>query len=301
MADWSLTGLRVLREVAERGSFTAAARSLGYTQSAVSRQIAALEADVGRPLFARGRGGVTLTPAGTRLVALAGTVLADIESARRDLDGAQPVLGPVRLGAFASANAALVPRALAAVRREHPDLEVTIRESTTPALVRALRAGTVDLAVLAGSPPFRPYDQEDPPLHVETLAESNLTIAVGTTHRFAGRSTVDIAELEHERWVVGRADGPEGLLGVWPGLPGRPDIAYVARDWLSRSAFVAAGLAITSWPRIAASAVPAGCQLVEVRGGSSERRRTAIARLPGPPSEAITVIEEALRAAVAPA
>src|SRR4051795_6065454 len=104
MAELSVTGLRVLREVAERGSFSAAARGLGYTQSAVSRQVAALETAAGRTLFERRRDGVRLTPAGVGLLSRATTVLAELDAARRELDGTATQGGPVRLGAFASAG-----------------------------------------------------------------------------------------------------------------------------------------------------------------------------------------------------
>ena len=152
--DFSPTGLRVLVEVAQSGSFTAAARALGYTQSAVSRQVAALEAVAGRTLFDRRRDGVTLTPAGTRLLGRATRVLDELDAAVREI-GSGPARGPVRLGAFADAVAGLVPAAVGALPRE---LVVTVREGTTPVLTRALRAGTLDLAVIAQAPPFRPPD-----------------------------------------------------------------------------------------------------------------------------------------------
>ncbi len=101
-ADVSPTGLRVLREVAQAGSFSAAAGSLGYTQSAVSRQVATLEAVTGRRLFERGRHGVTLTTAGARLLASAVRVLDDLDGALRELSGGEATVGPVRLGAFAT-------------------------------------------------------------------------------------------------------------------------------------------------------------------------------------------------------
>src|SRR5829696_8874265 len=129
--DLSPTGLRVLVEVAQAGSFSAAARSLGYTQSAVSRQVAALEAVAGRPLFERGRHGVTLTPAGSRLLPRASRVLNELDAALREANDEQPAVGPVRLGAFATAAAGLVPSALVSLP---VGLKVTLREGTTPAL-----------------------------------------------------------------------------------------------------------------------------------------------------------------------
>src|SRR3954447_4776236 len=97
--DFSPTGLRVLREVAQAGSFSAAARTLGYTQSAVSRQVAALEAVAGRRLCEGGRGGVALPPAGARLLPRAIRVLDELDAALREAGAAEAAAGPVRLGA----------------------------------------------------------------------------------------------------------------------------------------------------------------------------------------------------------
>src|SRR6266536_4970427 len=169
--DASLTALRVFREVAERGTLTAAAVALGYTQSAVSRQIAALERAAGAPLLERRHDGVRLTPAGHLVVRRAAVVLDQLDATARELAGLPDEHSTVRLGWFATAGAALVPRALTALRRTHPAITVVTREGSTLALVRALRAGTVDLAVLASAPPFRPPDTETPPLQLRTLAE----------------------------------------------------------------------------------------------------------------------------------
>ena len=297
MADLSVTGLRVLREVAEAGSFSAAAHRLGYTQSAVSRQVAALESAAGRRLFERRRDGVRLTPAGGRLLVHAANVLAELDAARRELAGLAAA-DPVRLGAFASAGAALVPAALSTVARQHPELEVTLREGATPSLLRALRTGAIDLAVLAAAPPFRPFDAEAPALRVETLSEAELRVAVGPGHPLAARTAVELAELEGQRWVASRSEAGESLLGVWPGLGGRPHVAYVVRDWLTKLNLVAAGLGITTVPGIAAAAVPPDVRLVTVRGEPQELRRAVLARLPVPSTPGLDAVADALRTAI---
>lgn len=298
MPDLSVAGLRVLREVAELGSFSAAARGLGYTQSAVSRQVAALEAAAGRRLFERRRDGVRLSPEGSRLLVRATTVLAELDAARRELDGLSAAVGPVRLGAFPSAGAALIPIALSTVARQHPRLDVTLREGTTPSLIRALRTGAIDLAVLASLPPFRPFDAEAPPLRVETLSESELRVAIGPGHPLAARTAVELEELDGQRWVASRSETGETLLGVWPGLGGRPHVAYVVRDWLTKLSLVAAGLAVTTVPGIAAAAVPGGVRLLSVRGEPQEVRRSVLARLPGRDSPELDAVGDALRAAI---
>ena len=294
--DFSPTGLRVLREVAQSGSFTAAARVLGYTQSAVSRQAAALEAVAGRALFERRRDGVTLTPAGARLLARAVRVLDELDAALRDTAEPDAGAGPVRLGAFATAAAGLVPGALASLR---PDVVVSVREGTTPALTRGLRAGTLDLAVLAQTPPFRPPDAEAPALELTTLAQRELVIGVGGGHPFAHRRAVEVGELAGQVWVASRSEGADQLLGVWPGLAERPDVRYVVRDWWAKLQLVAAGLAITTLAPVALGVLPDGVRAVAVRGEPQELRRIVLARVPGPLDSRAAAVADALIGAAA--
>jgi DNA-binding transcriptional LysR family regulator len=290
-ADFSPTGLRVLREVAQWGSFTAAARVLGYTQSAVSRQVAALEAVAGRALFERRRDGVVLTPAGARLLARAVRVLDELDAALRDTAEPDARAGPVRVGTFATAAAGLLPGALASLPR---DLVVSVREGTTPALARALRAGTLDLAILAQTPPFRPPDAEAPALELTTLAERELVIGVGARHPFARRRAVEVGELAGQVWVASRSEAGESLLGVWPGLAERPDVRYVVRDWWAKLQLVAAGLAITTLAPVALGVLPNGVRAVAVRGEPQELRRLVLARVPGPLDSRAAVVADAL-------
>lgn len=289
--ELSATGLRVLREVSERGSFTAAARVLGYTQSAVSRQVAALETAAGRPLFERRRDGVILTAAGSRLLARAARILDELDAAARELRGDPVTAGPVRLGAFPTAVAGLLPGVLSGLPH---GLVVSVREAGTPALVQAIRAGTLDLALLAQAPPFRPLDSESPALELITLAERGLLLCVGAGHPFASRGAVEVDELPGQVWVAGRSDTGEALPGVWPGLAGRPDIRYVVRDWWAKLQVVAAGLAITTIPPVAVHLLPDGVRAVAVRGEPQETRRLVLGHRPGPRSAAVTLVADAI-------
>ncbi|MEU6480334.1 LysR family transcriptional regulator [Streptomyces sp. NPDC047017] len=301
--DVTLVGLRVLREVAERGTFTAAAQALGYTQSAVSRQVAALEQAAGARLFDRFPGGVRLTATGRALLRHAVTALAALDAADRELRGARDEDGGgrVRVGCFPAAGAVLVARALAALRQEHPRIQVTTREGTTPSLVRALRAGTLDLALLTSRPPHRSPDTDDPPLRVAPLLEDRLVLAVPATGPgaapFAGRAAVPAELLAGETWIAGPAGhADEPGLGVWPGLPGRPRVQHAARDWLTRLHLVAAGAGITTVPSALESALPPGVRLVAVDGVPEERRRVSLVRPPAAPATAATdAVVHALR------
>ncbi|WP_053846352.1 LysR family transcriptional regulator [Streptomyces sp. NRRL B-24085] len=295
--DVSLTALRVFRAVAEQGTFTAAAASLGYTQSAVSRQIASLERVAGAELLERRRDGVRLTPAGRVVMRRATTVLDEIDATARELSGLPGQAGTVRLGWFPSAGAVLVPRALSALRRTDPDLNVVGREGSTPALVRALRAGSLDLALLASAPPFRPPDAESPALVLLTLTERALCLAVPATHPLARGDHVDAADLRGQRWIAGSSSGEDKLMGVWPGLDERPEIAHTARDWLTKLQLVAAGCGLTTVPAALAAAAPPGVRVLPVRGGPQEQRRLLLARLPHPMTEPSVRVAAALRAA----
>ncbi|GAA3120072.1 DNA-binding transcriptional LysR family regulator [Kribbella aluminosa] len=295
--DVSLVALRVFREVAERGTFTAAAAALGYTQSAVSRQIASLERAAGSRLLERRREGVVLTAAGQVVLRTGAVILDQLDAAARELAGLPVAGGTVRLGWFPSAGAVLLPRAISAVRRTHPAVTVTTREGSTPALVRALRAGTIDLAVIASAPPFRPPDAETPALKLETLAERSLMLAVPTGHPLAAYDAVDIGELRGQRWIAGPASSGELLMGVWPGLDERPVVAHTVRDWFAKLQLVAAGAGITTISASMAPAVPAGVRVITVRGGPQELRRTILARLPGRLPEPVALLAAALRAA----
>lgn len=292
--DVSSTGLRVLQQIAECGSFTAAAARLDYTQSAVSRQAASLERQAGTTLFERRSDGVRLTPAGLTLLRHARTILGSLAAAERDLTGVAPQTEPVRLGLFLSAGAALLPGVLTRLAATAPHITVTTREGTTPSLIRALRAGSIDLAVLSSRPPHRPSDGESPRLHLETVEDTELLVAAPSTGVFAGRSAVHVDELVDASWIATPSSGSEPLLGVWPGLPGRPRIAHSARDWLTKLHLVAGGFGVTTVPARLTPLLPPGVSLLHVEGAPPELRRVVVARLPGRPAPAITAVTRAV-------
>src|SRR3954470_22723269 len=122
--------LKVLREVAARGSFSAAAEALSFTQSAVSQQVAALERECGAKLLDRGPRGVRLTDAGRALVEHADVILARIEDAEQELAAIAGLRGGrLRLASFQSAGATLVPRAVAVFHERHPDVDLGLIEA----------------------------------------------------------------------------------------------------------------------------------------------------------------------------
>src|SRR5215470_16040986 len=140
--------LRVLREVAARGTIAAAARSLAYTPSAVSQQLSALEREAGVALLDRGGGRIALTEAGRGLVRRTEAILDDLEAAEAELEAtATEVGGTVRVACFPSAARALLAPAFAALRARHPLLDARLVELEPEASLPALRMGEVDVAV----------------------------------------------------------------------------------------------------------------------------------------------------------
>src|SRR5688500_13859511 len=149
--------LRTLVEVAKRGSFSAAAEALAFTQPSISRQIAALEAEVGAQLLERDARRVRLTQAGELLVEHAEAVLLRLDAAQAQLDALAGLEGGrLRLSAFASANTWLVPDALARFSDRHPKVELSVTQGTPRNNFARLRAGEVDLVLVTS------WDLDDP-------------------------------------------------------------------------------------------------------------------------------------------
>ena len=242
-ADFSPTGLRVLREVAQAGSFSAAAHSLGYTQSAVSRQVAALEAVAGRRLFDRGRAR-RRPDAGGRAPAAArdpGPGRARRRAARGGRRAARGRAGPPRRVRDGGGGAG--PQALAALPRGadgHP--------------ARGHHAGADARAAGRHARPRDPRPHAAVPAARRRVAAARAHDAVRARagHRRARAPPVRrrrrsrSSQLAGQVWVASRSDTGDSLLGVWPGLAERPDVRYVVRDWLAKLQIVAAGLAITT-------------------------------------------------------
>ncbi|MET8874012.1 LysR family transcriptional regulator [Nocardia sp. NPDC004604] len=269
MGEFTIVGLCVVREAARCGSFSTAAEHLGYTQSAVSRQIALMEQAAGRALFERHARGVQVTEAGRIVLRHAETVLSGLGSVRQELDdlAARPP-ATLRVGAFSTAMAALVPRAIAATA---PRLaRVPLREGTSPRLLSAVTRGRLDLAVVTETRNL-PADTE-----IEPLLDDPLLIAVSPEHELANRVSVTPEQLRGARWIAGSPDPSSTLLGAWTDATWEPEIAFVARDWFAKLGLVAAGMGITVVPGIAAPVLPQGIALVRIDHPAAVRTTSVV-------------------------
>ncbi|MFH8438560.1 LysR family transcriptional regulator [Streptomyces sp. NPDC085942] len=293
---WENESLRLLVTVAETGSFTRAAARLNYTQSAVSRRIAALEARAGGPLLERLPRGVRLTPAGRVLHRHAVEVLDRLARAERDLavlhtgDG-----GPLHVGAFATANIALLPAALRAVEDARPGIEVAVVEGPTGTLMRHLADGTLDLAVVSDYPYGLPSAEG---ITTTALCEDELLVALPRRHPLAGADAVDLYELRDETWIQNAyGDRPTMLADACARAGFTPGRIMRIAGWAGKFGYAAAGLGVALVPSLAARAVPA--ELVLRPLTDSALCRTVHVALPDRPLPAALILREVLLGAVA--
>jgi DNA-binding transcriptional LysR family regulator len=231
--------MRVLREVARQGSFSAAADALHLTQPAVSRHVAKLERETGMRLVDRLPRRLRLTDAGRTLVEHAETVIATLTAAERSLEalrGAQA--GSLRIASFPSAAATLVAGALRALHREHPDVEVGFVDAQSDEALELVRAGEADVALA-----FGPATGDPVGLRLLTLLSDRLQAALPAAHPLAARKRLHLRELGDEGWIVGTTatlivDACRRA-GFEPRIVARTDQPNAAH------AFVAAGLGVS--------------------------------------------------------
>jgi DNA-binding transcriptional LysR family regulator len=280
--------LRAFALVLDLGSISAAADVLGYTQSAVSQQLAALEREVGASLVDRSQRPLRASRAGALLHPHVERVLAALggaEAAVDDLRGGTPRL---RLAAFPSALSSFVPTAVRDVRREHAQVVVQVLQLETREAVEGLRAGDADLAVVHHIPGVAVPDTAG--LQRRTLLVDRLYVVLPDGHRLARRDAVRVADLESEPLILPRRDTPAGRfrsvvehLCAQAGFA--PRVAYELDDLQAAQAFVAAGIAVVPMHGLTLATVPRGVitrPLAEGPAGSRtiEALAPAVARTP---------------------
>jgi DNA-binding transcriptional LysR family regulator len=253
--------LRAFALVLDLGSISAAASVLGYTQSAVSQQLAALEREVGtllvdrsqRPLGAT-RAGATLRPHVERVLAALGAA----EAVLGDLRGGTPRL---RLAAFPSALSSFVPAAVRDLRRAHPQLAVQVLQLETYEAIERLRGGDADLAVVHHMPGVAV--PETGGLRRRRLLVDHLYVVLPQGHRLARRDAVSVTDLDAEPLILPRRDTPAGRfrslvehLCAQAGFA--PRVTYELDDLPAAQAFVAAGIAIVPMHGLTLATLPPG-------------------------------------------
>jgi DNA-binding transcriptional LysR family regulator len=237
-----VTRLRIIDAVARSGSVTAAAKELSYSQPSVSHHLARLEAETGAQLLQRVGRGVRLTPAGQLLADRAAEILGRIDAADAELSAHVGLnAGRVRLAGFSSAIGSLLPGAMTALAKQHPDLQVSLTDAHPPEALELLRTGEVEVAVI-----FR-YDETEPePDGVRLHHLLDDPVYLLTKKRSRG-----LASHHDATWIAGCERCRSHLLSVCADEGFEPRIGYVSDDMVVMQALVAAGLGVTTIPGLA--------------------------------------------------
>jgi DNA-binding transcriptional LysR family regulator len=251
--------LRVLCEAARTGSLTDAAEALSYTTSAVSQQITLLERETGARLLERHARGVRLTEAGRVLLEHAVKALDALDAAEEALHELQRGEGGrLRFASFPTANAVMMPRALAAFRAAHPGVELILSERDRDEGLAGVAERELDLALV--------YEFSlvpvvvAPTVRLRPLLTDAVYIMLPTDHRLARRRRLRLGDLAGESWIQGVRSG--STLDVLP-MAGRaagfePQVVFRTDDQTTVRGLVAAGLGIAMVPSLILSSLPPG-------------------------------------------
>jgi DNA-binding transcriptional LysR family regulator len=282
------------RAVAHARSFSAAAIELSLSQPSVSNQVSLLEREIGARLLDREPGGLRLTRAGEILLEHADAIAERFALADAQLTAASHSQRTrLRIGAFPTALAGLVPAAVAHLRRAHPDAKVTFEEGADEDLAARVRCGELHLALAfqdAGHPRV-----DRPGLERHELLRERFLVALAPDHALAERATVRLADLRDAAWIASGADGL--IVRVCRDAGFEPDVISFTRDQLAIHALIKRGLAVTLAPQLLADAF-AGLALRPIAGPAPARDVYALLP-PGGRHPLVAPALDALHAALA--
>ncbi|MFG1798442.1 LysR family transcriptional regulator [Nocardia sp. NPDC049149] len=266
-----LQRLRVLRAVAKHGSFTAAGAALTMSQPAVSQQVTALERDMGARLVERTTLGARLTPEGEIVLRHGLRMLSSSDDARRELDQIRSGdLATVRIAAYPTACAHLLPRAAALWHRRYPALPFEFTECDADQALDLTRHGATDLALT--------YDYAAHPIDLshltaQPLPDDPLLLALPASHPLAATPVVDVAALAEQAWISGTSFACAESLRAICGVAGfTPIVALDSNRYPTTLAMVAAGHGIALIPAAALSNPPADVAIRPLRPVPPPRR-----------------------------
>lgn len=289
--------MQVLRAVVTSGSVSAAARNLGYTPSAVSQQMTALEKEAGIPLLERTGRGVRATDAGRLLTEYAVTIgkqLAEAETALAALRAGRT--GRVSMRYFTTAGARLVAPALAALRRAQPGVQVELKLSDAGDAMPEVRDHWADLALVVRPPGQLGVDG----VRFEHLLDDRFHAVLPAGHPLAEKRLLDMTDLADEPWVASESPGPclDPILDACGAAGFSPDFVVESGDYATAQGFVAAGLGVSLVPELGLDAPHSGVVVREVHNPTPVRSIYAAVRGPAPDRPAVGGLLDALRDAV---
>jgi DNA-binding transcriptional LysR family regulator len=278
----NLRHVDTLREVAARGSFSAAAQALHFTQPAVSRQVALLESATGTPLVVRSRRGVYLTAAGRLLVEHAEAIrtrLLRMEAELAELaGGTRPA---VALGGFPTAFVGLVPEIVRRLLARAPEAAVSLRRCGHDEAIALVRTAELDLALVfaRADAPARPHD-----LEIVDLTDEPMLALLPRSHALAGAEQVTLGDLRDESWIVGAPDPSSSVIAAACHAAGfEPRVTFETDDPLATQSLVAAGLGVSLTTPWLAAALRADVVLRPLAAPGPARRVSAVIAEPASP------------------
>jgi DNA-binding transcriptional LysR family regulator len=239
------------RAVARERSFSRAARTLALSQPAVSTQVGSLERELGVRLLDRRPGGLTLTAAGEILLEHADVIAERLRLADAQLGAAaEAERTRLRIGAFPTAMAGLIPAAIEALRESRPDTELILEEAASDELPARVSSGRLDLAICFQA--TSEDAEETPGLERRHLLRERFMVALAPDHPLAGRDTVRLAQLSKEDWIAASTDGI--IVSACRAAGFEPNLVSITRDQLAIGALVSRGIAVTLVPGLLADA-----------------------------------------------
>jgi DNA-binding transcriptional LysR family regulator len=292
--------MRVLREVANRGSIAAAAQALSFTPSAVSQQLATLERETGVALVERGPRSVRLTEAGHALVGHADEILARLQTAEADIQALAGLSrGTLRVASFPTAYATILPGAIIEFRRRHPDVELHLTETDSRAGLARVKAGELELALV--------YEYDFVPLELDEglelvhLMDDPINAVLPRGHAAAVRATVRLRDLADEAWItstprsschmfVRRACNAEGF---------DPDVTMESDDHGVWQGLVAAGIGVALASEMSLPALDPGVTVRRVAPKRLKRKVFAVHRCGAGKTPAVEAMLDVLAAEIA--
>lgn len=284
--------LLTFREVAERRSFSRAAEALALTQPAVSQQVGALERQLGAELLERRPGGLALTEAGELLLEHANALsdrlrLADVQLGELVASAD----ARLRVGAFPSALASVVPDAIAALRASDPEVLVEVQEAYLEDLAAGVLVGDLHTAICFEDASAEP--RAHPGLQRHELGREPMDAVVPPDHRLARRRSIRLDALAEDTWTAPSPDQLVYRACVAAGF--EPRIAYITRDPLAIRGLVAAGLGVTLVPRLLAGQLP-GIRTLRLSRNVPHRRLYALTPESGARPAALAFVAAVARA-----
>src|SRR6201986_1214771 len=271
--------LRLLYELDRRGTIAATATAMFLPPSAVSQQLAGLARAMGVPLLERRGRTVVLTGQARLLLAHAEGMRELEEPTRAALDAWEDgTVGYVRVGALATAIAALVGPAIVQLRRERPGLVMRVSEEEPDEALGLLDAGELEIAVTVDYP-GAPAREDARYRRVDLIADV-MDAVVPADHPLAGRSSIDLADLAGDVWVGAAASDACShiVTGICAAAGFSPDVQHYCREWDAVAALVAAGVGVALIPRSAQPLRPAGLAVLPVAGAPASRLLFALVR-----------------------